>query len=240
MTSNGIILEKQLRTYLEGSCGVYFSDTYDKRYKLDFVVMKFHKVVRFPDPFGLQVTTRLDAPHKMEEFGCMVLQYRPTKRAGYLEVEPGTDIEGGGGELVYAALLSLLFSKAHAGDTLVGLRVSNTAFEFFDLRDRLQSFPGPHVDWNAPETVVGELLEGEVRRYNPAEKYGHIVSRRRSKPFHLHRTEIADEVLGEELDALGGVGTRWVKHLRIPVIFSDGGKCPGHNLPAALKVRVHK
>lgn len=241
MFCTGPALEEQLRTFLEKSCDVFSSGLYDQEYKLDLVVTRFHRVNRFPDSIGLQMTKHRADPDKIEEFGCKVLQFRPTKRAAYLEVDPGFDTEGGGGEFVYAALLCLAFGRAPIGDTLVGLRASNDAYEFFDLREYLQSFPGPHVDWKEPETIPGERLEGEVRRYYPAKKFGHIVTNRRSKPFFLHRTE-ADQALRDQLDtlrdpldALRVNSTGCVKNLHIPVVFTDRGTLPGHPLPAACK-----
>ena len=66
---HGINLEERLLTKLESlGCRIYYDQTYDHQYKLDFIVNGFRHVARLPEHIGLQVTANSDDLVKTAEF----------------------------------------------------------------------------------------------------------------------------------------------------------------------------
>ena len=58
---HGINFEERLRTKLEAlGCRIYYDQTYDHQYKLDFIVNGFRDVARLPEHIGLQITANKD------------------------------------------------------------------------------------------------------------------------------------------------------------------------------------
>ena len=167
---HGINFEERLRTKLESlGCRIYHDQTYDHQYKLDFIVNGFRDVARLPEHIGLQITANRDDAAKQLEFLQIQKRSFVVPKAVYLEVDSEADVEQGAATLVYAALLTLVFSTAHQKRRIVGLRLSRGfSFEFFDLEEnirRLQGFEkGEYASCVTQE--IGETLVGNIINFH--------------------------------------------------------------------------
>ena len=137
---HGINFEERLRTKLEAlGCRIYYDQTYDHQYKLDFIVNGFRDVARLPEHIGMQITANKDDVTKQREFVYVQKKNIIVPKAVYLEADPVADIEQGAATLVYAALLTLVFNRAYRYRRVVGLRLTrNFSFEFFDLEENIR------------------------------------------------------------------------------------------------------
>src|SRR6266540_319621 len=111
---HGINFEERLRTKLESlGCRIYYDQTYDHQYKLDFIVNGFRDVARLPEHIGLQLTANKDDVVKQREFLHIQKKSFVVPKAVYLEADPSADLEQGAATLVYAALLALVFNREY-------------------------------------------------------------------------------------------------------------------------------
>ncbi len=91
---NGINFEERLRTKLEAlGCRIYYDQTYDHLYKLDFIVNGFRDVARLPQHIGIQVTAKKDDVTKQREFLQVQKRSFVVPKAVYLEADPEADME---------------------------------------------------------------------------------------------------------------------------------------------------
>ena len=173
---HGINFEERLRTKLEAlGCRIYYDQTYDHQYKLDFIVNGFRDVVRLPEHIGMQITANKDDVTKQREFVYVQKKNIIVPKAVYLEADPVADIEQGAATLVYAALLTLVFNRAYRYRRVVGLRLTrNFSFEFFDLEENIRRLleVDKTVKPQRAVTLSEELLVGKIINFNKEKGYG--------------------------------------------------------------------
>lgn len=221
---HGINFEERLRTKLEAlGCRIYYDQTYDHQYKLDFIVNGFRDVARLPEHIGLQITANKDDVAKQREFLHIQKKSFVVPKAVYLEADPAADMEQGAATLVYAALLALAFNMEYRRRRVVGLRLSrNFSFEFFDLEENMRHLQGQERPARPPR-VVGtsdECFVGKIINFNKEKGYGFIAcdSRPNNVFFHI-RNEVAEDVLAH-IDTAEEEATGW-RQLDIPVTFRE-------------------
>jgi hypothetical protein len=241
---HGINFEERLRTKLESlGCRIYYDQTYDHQYKLDFIVNGFKNVARLPDHIGLQVTANRDDFSKQREFMQVQKTSLVVPKAVYLEVDPEADVEQGAATLVYAALLTLVFNAAYRKSRVIGLRLlRGFTFEFFDLEDnirRLQAFEKGLNTPREPQASSEEILLGTIINFHREKGYGFIqcASRPNNVFFHI-RNDVDGDVVAR-IDSVTEEPTGW-RQLDVPVVFREKwiGKARGHK-PAAFDIKLH-
>jgi hypothetical protein len=237
---HGINFEERLRTKLESlGCRIYYDQTYDHQYKLDFIVNGFGSVARLPEHIGLQVTANRDDVSKQREFLQIQKRSLVVPKAVYLEVDPEADVEQGAATLVYAALLTLVFNSAYRKRRVVGLRLTRGfSFEFFDLEEsirNLQEFDrDPRMD-----QVSEEMLVGRIINFHKDKGYGFIACESRPDNVFFHIRNDVDEAVVVKIDTMEEETSGW-RQLDIPVTFREKviGRSRNHK-PAAFEVRLY-
>jgi hypothetical protein len=240
---HGINFEERLRTKLESlGCRIYYDQTYDHQYKLDFIVNGFKNVARLPEHIGLQVTANRDDLPKQREFIQVQKTSFVVPKAVYLEVDPEADVEQGAATLVYAALLTLVFNSAYRNARVIGLRLlRGFIFEFFDLEEnirRLHSFEkGPGFPRGTP--TGEETLTGTIINFHREKGYGFIQCASRPNNVFFHIRNDVDENVVAMIEAIAEETTGW-RQLDIPVTFREKwiGKARGHK-PAAFDIKPY-
>ena len=210
---HGINFEERLRTKLEAlGCRIYYDQTYDHQYKLDFIVNGFRDVARLPEHIGIQITANKDDVTKQREFVYVQKKNIIVPKAVYLEADPTADIEQGAATLVYAALLTLVFNRAYKYRRVVGLRLTrNFSFEFFDLEENIRRLQDMEKTIKSPRAVTlsEESLQGKIINFNKEKGYGFIECESRPNNVFFHiRNDVDDEVL-TRIEAVQEESTGW-------------------------------
>jgi cold shock CspA family protein len=239
---HGINFEERLRTKLEAlGCRIYYDQTYDHQYKLDFIVNGFRDVARLPEHIGLQITANKDDAVKQREFLYVQKKSFIVPKAVYLEADPLADMEQGAATLVYAALLTLVFNRAYKYRRVVGLRLTrNFSFEFFDLEENIRRLQGIEKGPRVPRVIPlsEEFLEGKIINFNKEKGYGFIecASRPNNVFFHI-RNDVEEEVLSK-IESAQEESTGW-RQLDIPVLFREKSVIRfGEDKPAAFDIKL--
>ena len=239
---HGINFEERLRTKLESlGCRIYYDQTYDHLYKLDFIVNGFRDVARLPQHIGIQVTAKRDDAAKQREFLQTQKRSFVVPKAVYLEADPEADMEQGAATLVYAALLSLVFNRTYRNRRVVGLRLSRGfSFEFFDLEENMRRLQGFDADRNSSDQQVGEeVLVGRVINFHKEKGYGFIECASRPNNVFFHIRNGVDEGVVAKIEAVGEGLTGW-QQLDIPVTFREKyTRRSRDEKPAAFEIRLH-
>jgi len=242
---HGINFEERLRTKLETlGCRIYYDQTYDHQYKLDFIVNGFRDVARLPEHIGIQVTANKDDAIKQREFWQVQKKSFVVPKAVYLEADPAADLEQGAAALVYAALLSLVFNRAYRHRRVVGLRLTRSfSFEFFDLEENIRRLQnGQNGDKGVkplrPVVVHEDLLVGKIINFNKEKGYGFIECAGRPNNVFFHiRNEISEDVLAK-IETTEEEETGW-RQLDIPVTFREKSVIRfGEDKPAAFDIQI--
>jgi hypothetical protein len=239
---HGINFEERLRTKLESlGCRMYYDQTYDHQYKLDFIVNGFRDVARLPEHIGIQVTANKDDIVKQREFLQVQKKSFVVPKAIYLEADPTADLEQGAAALVYAALLSLVFNRAYRHRRVVGLRLTRSfSFEFFDLEENIQRLQNGDKGTKPqrPATVNEDLLVGKIINFNKEKGYGFIECAGRPNNVFFHiRNEVSEDVLAK-MEATAEEETGW-RQLDIPVVFREKSVLRfGEDKPAAFDIQI--
>lgn len=239
---HGINFEERLRTKLEAlGCRIYYDQTYDHQYKLDFIVNGFRDVARLPEHIGMQITANKDDVTKQREFLYVQKKNIIVPKAVYLEADPVADIEQGAATLVYAALLTLVFNRAYRYRRVVGLRLTrNFSFEFFDLDENIRRLleMDKTVKPQRPVTLSEELLMGKIINFNKEKGYGFIECESRPNNVFFHiRNDVADDVL-TRIESVQEESTGW-RQLDIPVSFREKSVIRfGEDKPAAFDIKL--
>ena len=239
---HGINFEERLRTKLEAlGCRIYYDQTYDHQYKLDFIVNGFRDVARLPEHIGMQITANKDDVTKQREFVYVQKKNIIVPKAVYLEADPVADIEQGAATLVYAALLTLVFNRAYRYRRVVGLRLTrNFSFEFFDLEENIRRLleVDKTVKPQRAVTLSEELLVGKIINFNKEKGYGFIECESRPNNVFFHiRNDVADDVL-TRIESVQEESTGW-RQLDIPVSFREKSVIRfGEDKPAAFDIKL--
>lgn len=239
---HGINFEERLRTKLEAlGCRIYYDQTYDHQYKLDFIVNGFRDVARLPEHIGIQITANKDDASKQREFLHVQKKSFIVPKAVYLEADPSADMEQGAATLVYAALLTLVFNRAYKYRRVVGLRLTrNFSFEFFDLEENIRRLQTVEKSPKAPriQPISEETLQGKIINFNKEKGYGFIecASRPNNVFFHI-RNDVDEEVI-TRIDSAQEESTGW-RQLDIPVFFREKSVIRfGEDKPAAFDIKL--
>ena len=239
---HGINFEERLRTKLEAlGCRIYYDQTYDHQYKLDFIVNGFRDVARLPEHIGMQMTANKDDVTKQREFVYVQKKNIIVPKAVYLEADPVADIEQGAATLVYAALLTLVFNRAYRYRRVVGLRLTrNFSFEFFDLEENIRRLldMDKTVKPQRSVTLSEELLVGKIINFNKEKGYGFIECESRPNNVFFHiRNDVGEEVL-TRIESVQEESTGW-RQLDIPVSFREKSVIRfGEDKPAAFDIKL--
>ena len=239
---HGINFEERLRTKLEAlGCRIYYDQTYDHQYKLDFIVNGFRDVARLPEHIGMQITANKDDVTKQREFVYVQKKNIIVPKAVYLEADPVADIEQGAATLVYAALLTLVFNRAYRYRRVVGLRLTrNFSFEFFDLEENIRRLleVDKTVKPQRSVTLSEELLVGKIINFNKEKGYGFIECESRPNNVFFHiRNDVAEDVL-TRIESVQEESTGW-RQLDIPVSFREKSVIRfGEDKPAAFDIKL--
>ena len=239
---HGINFEERLRTKLEAlGCRIYYDQTYDHQYKLDFIVNGFRDVARLPEHIGMQITANKDDVTKQREFVYVQKKNIIVPKAVYLEADPVADIEQGAATLVYAALLTLVFNRAYRYRRVVGLRLTrNFSFEFFDLEENIRRLleVDKTVKPQRSVTLSEQLLVGKIINFNKEKGYGFIECESRPNNVFFHiRNDVADDVL-TRIESVQEESTGW-RQLDIPVSFREKSVIRfGEDKPAAFDIKL--
>ena len=239
---HGINFEERLRTKLEAlGCRIYYDQTYDHQYKLDFIVNGFRDVARLPEHIGMQMTANKDDVTKQREFVYVQKKNIIVPKAVYLEADPLADIEQGAATLVYAALLTLVFNRAYRYRRVVGLRLTrNFSFEFFDLEENIRRLldMDKTVKPQRSVTLSEELLVGKIINFNKEKGYGFIECESRPNNVFFHiRNDVGDDVL-TRIESVQEESTGW-RQLDIPVSFREKSVIRfGEDKPAAFDIKL--
>ena len=239
---HGINFEERLRTKLEAlGCRIYYDQTYDHQYKLDFIVNGFRDVARLPEHIGMQMTANKDDVTKQREFVYVQKKNIIVPKAVYLEADPVADIEQGAATLVYAALLTLVFNRAYRYRRVVGLRLTrNFSFEFFDLEENIRRLldMDKTVKPQRSVTLSEELLVGKIINFNKEKGYGFIECESRPNNVFFHiRNEVGEDVL-TRIESVQEESTGW-RQLDIPVSFREKSVIRfGEDKPAAFDIKL--
>jgi hypothetical protein len=237
---HGINFEERLRTKLEAlGCRIYYDQTYDHLYKLDFIVNGFRDVARLPQHIGIQVTAKKDDITKQREFLQIQKRSFVVPKAVYLEADPEADMEQGAATLVYAALLSLVFNRAYRNDRIVGLRLTRGfSFEFFDLEECMRRVQGSDGDFRSHLPTSDEFLVGRIINFHKEKGYGFIACERRPNNVFFHIRNGVDEAVIAKIEASGDAVTGW-QQLDIPVTFREKfARRSREEKPAAFEIRL--
>lgn len=205
--ARGLDAEDRIRTKLGAyGCVLQHNEKLNHRHKLDFVLTQFPDTQKFFS-IGVQVTSKVDAPDKLQEFlDNNSDDKRVSERAVYVELGVGLDLEDGGALAVFNVLTSLAFDKAYTEKKVIGVRISkDLTYEFFDIRakigDQLKLIaaanqpkpvtvvpaptPGNGKAVITPQTValLNSTLRGEKLPVNEMSGYIHAYSRGRGMGF---------------------------------------------------------
>ena len=239
---HGINFEERLRTKLEAlGCRIYYDQTYDHQYKLDFIVNGFRDVARLPEHIGMQMTANKDDVTKQREFVYVQKKNIIVPKAVYLEADPVADIEQGAATLVYAALLTLVFNRAYRYRRVVGLRLTrNFSFEFFDLEENIRRLLDMDrtVKPQRSVTLSEESLVGKIINFNKEKGYGFIECESRPNNVFFHiRNDVGEDVLSR-IESVQEESTGW-RQLDIPVSFREKSVIRfGEDKPAAFDIKL--
>jgi hypothetical protein len=221
---HGINFEERLRTKLETlGCRIYYDQTYDHQYKLDFIVNGFRDVARLPEHIGLQITANKDDVVKQREFMHVQKKSFVVPKAVYLEADPTADLEQGAATLVYAALLALVFNREYRHRRIVGLHLQG-----------LERVPKvPRGISSSEEPLVGKIIN-----FNKEKGYGFIACESRPNNVFFHiRNEVAEDVLAH-IETAEEESTGW-RQLDIPVTFREKSVIRfGEDKPVAFDIKL--
>jgi hypothetical protein len=237
---HGINFEERLRTKLESlGCRIYYDQTYDHQYKLDFIINGFRDVARLPQHIGIQVTAKRDDAAKQREFLQTQKRSFVVPKAVYLEADPEADMEQGAATLVYAALLSLVFNRTYRNRRVVGLRLSRGfSFEFFDLEENMRRLQGFDADQRFAPQVSEEVLVGRVINFHKEKGYGFIECSSRPNNVFFHIRNGVDDAVVARIEAVGEGLMGW-QQLDIPVNFREKfTRRSREEKPAAFDIRL--
>src|SRR5919199_7027596 len=239
---HGINFEERLRTRLEAlGCRIYYDQTYDHQYKLDFIVNGFRDVARLPEHIGLKITANKDDVVKQRAFMHVKKKIFVVPKAVYLEADPTADLEQGAATLVYAALLALVFNREYRHRRIVGLRLTrNFSFEFFDLEENIRHLQGSERVPRTPRVISssGEPLMGKIINFNEEKGYGFIACESRPNNVFFHiRNEVAEDVEAM-INAVEEESTG-CRQLDIPVTFREKSVVRfGEDKPVAFDIKL--
>jgi hypothetical protein len=237
---HGINFEERLRTKLESlGCRIYYDQTYDHQYKLDFIINGFRDVARLPQHIGIQVTAKRDDVAKQREFLQTQKRSFVVPKAVYLEADPEADMEQGAATLVYAALLSLVFNRTYRNRRVVGLRLSRGfSFEFFDLEENMRRLQGFDADRRFAPPVSEEVLVGRIINFHKEKGYGFIECSSRPNNVFFHIRNGVDDAVVARIEAVGEGLMGW-QQLDIPVTFREKfTRRSREEKPAAFDIRL--
>jgi len=237
---HGINFEERLRTKLESlGCRIYYDQTYDHQYKLDFIINGFRDVARLPQHIGIQVTAKRDDVAKQREFLQTQKRSFVVPKAVYLEADPEADMEQGAATLVYAALLSLVFNRTYRNRRVVGLRLSRGfSFEFFDLEENMRRLQGFDADRRFAPQVSEEVLVGRIINFHKEKGYGFIECSSRPNNVFFHIRNGVDDGVVARIEAVGEGLMGW-QQLDIPVTFREKfTRRSREEKPAAFDIRL--
>jgi hypothetical protein len=202
-------------------CRIYYDQTYDHQYKLDFIIHGFRDVARLPQHIGIQVTAKRDDVAKQREFLQTQKRSFVVPKAVYLEADPEADMEQGAATLVYAALLSLVFNRTYRTRRVVGLRLSRGfSFEFFDLEENMRRLQDFDADRRFAPPVSEEVLGGRVINFHKEKGYGFIECASRPNNVFFHIRNGVDDAVVARIEAVGEGLMGW-QQLDIPVTFRE-------------------
>lgn len=238
---HGINFEERLRTKLESlGCRIYYDQTYDHLYKLDFIVNGFRDVARLPQHIGIQVTAKKDDAAKQREFLQIQKRSFVVPKAVYLEADPEADMEQGAATLVYAALLSLVFNRTYRNRRVIGLRLTRGfSFEFFDLEENMRRLQGFEGEYKSDSQVSDETLVGKIINFHKEKGYGFIECASRPNNVFFHIRNGVDESVVAKIEAAGEELTGW-QQLDIPVIFREKfARRSREDKPAAFDIKLY-
>jgi hypothetical protein len=237
---HGINFEERLRTKLESlGCRIYYDQTYDHQYKLDFIVNGFRDVARLPQHIGIQVTAKRDDVAKQREFLQTQKRSFVVPKAVYLEADPEADMEQGAATLVYAALLSLVFNRTYRNRRVVGLRLSRGfSFEFFDLEENMRRLQGFDAERRFAPPLSEEVLVGRIINFHKEKGYGFIECSSRPNNVFFHIRNGVDDAVVARIEAVGEGLMGW-QQLDIPVNFREKfTRRSREEKPAAFDIRL--
>lgn len=237
---HGINFEERLRTKLEAlGCRIYYDQTYDHLYKLDFIVNGFRDVARLPQHIGIQVTAKKDDMAKQREFVQIQKRSFVVPKAVYLEADPDADMEQGAATLVYAALLSLVFNRTYRNTRIIGLRLTRGfSFEFFDLEENARRLQESEGDFKSYLPATEESLVGRIINFHREKGYGFIACVSRPNNVFFHIRNGVDEAVVAKIEATGD-GTMGWQQLDIPVTFREKlSRRSREEKPAAFDIRL--
>jgi hypothetical protein len=237
---HGINFEERLRTKLESlGCRIYYDQTYDHQYKLDFIINGFRDVARLPQHIGIQVTAKRDDVAKQREFLQTQKRSFVVPKAVYLEADPEADMEQGAATLVYAALLSLVFNRTYRNRRVVGLRLSRGfSFEFFDLEENMRRLQDFDADRRFAPQVSEEVLVGRIINFHKEKGYGFIECSSRPNNVFFHIRNGVDDGVVARIEAVGEGLMGW-QQLDIPVTFREKfTRRSREEKPAAFDIRL--
>jgi hypothetical protein len=219
---NGINFEERLRTKLEAlGCRIYYDQTYDHLYKLDFIVNGFRDVARLPQHIGIQVTAKKDDVTKQREFLQIQKRSFVVPKAVYLEADPEADMEQGAATLVYAALLSLVFNRTYRNRRVIGLRLTRGfSFEFFDLEENIRRLQDYEREEPFASQISEEILVGNIINFHKEKGYGFIACTSRPNNVFFHIRNGVDDAVVAKIEETGEGIQGW-QQLDIPVTFRE-------------------
>jgi 'Cold-shock' DNA-binding domain len=237
---HGINFEERLRTKLESlGCRIYYDQTYDHQYKLDFIINGFRDVARLPQHIGIQVTAKRDDVAKQREFLQTQKRSFVVPKAVYLEADPEADMEQGAATLVYAALLSLVFNRTYRNRRVVGLRLSRGfSFEFFDLEENMRRLQGFDAERRFAPPMSEEVLVGRIINFHKEKGYGFIECSSRPNNVFFHIRNGVDDAVVARIETVGEGLMGW-QQLDIPVTFREKfTRRSREEKPAAFDIRL--
>jgi hypothetical protein len=202
-------------------CRIYYDQTYDHLYKLDFIVNGFRDVARLPQHIGIQVTAKKDDVTKQREFLQVQKRSFVVPKAVYLEADPEADMEQGAATLVYAALLSLVFNRTYRNRRVIGLRLTRGfSFEFFDLEEAIRRLQDYEREEPLSPQVSEETLVGNIINFHREKGYGFIACASRPNNVFFHIRNGVDDAVVAKIEETGEGSQGW-QQLDIPVTFRE-------------------
>jgi len=230
----GQLNEDLIAAKIEQKCDIKRSPTYDHQYKLDFIVDRFKNIDKLI-PIGVQVTLKQNDLSKQEQFLSERKKKTLVDKSIYIEVHPDVDIYNWGSELIYNALVSFVFQKNLGIGDIVGLRINqNITYEFFNIEENVES---ARAKVSKPS---GQILKGQIFRYNPDKGFGFIEGKNSQKWF-FHITKVIDDQFDK---FIGNAEYKQNDLLSKPIYvdFENAGvtKQGGDNLPEAKNIKISR
>jgi len=228
MVKTGLEFEQKLCAKLnEYGCFIIKSKSLDHDFKLDFLLIRFPTSPTYVS-LGVQVTCRVNAAEKVQEFLDLHKRVQVADQVVYLEFD-NVDLDQGGALSTLAVLLDVKLNQPYRRRRVLGARIlPNNQFGVFQLENYIAQLRESKIDQvyslqtQNNGSSPSQEIEGHIETFHRGKGEGKIRVANNGH-FHFQIGEVVDQALLIQLKSLPIVNATTKLNPPIRVNFTDGG-----------------